>query len=132
MIDIASDVKNYINAQINNLFASMTYDEFASTAEALMIRRDPSTAVEKPFIDGSFSGQQQLAFYARSKTPATARNTLQQILDLFNEPSISLTDAICMSAKQVSTISFVGKLTTGESIYTCTIIINYDCDNPIE
>jgi hypothetical protein len=131
-MNIVSDVKAWIVAQLPTLYAAMTIDNFGSTVEALMIRGDPSSAVETEFIDGSTTGSQQVTFYARSKNPATAISALDSIYAKFNQPEITLTGVLCIRVQQVSLPAFVNKEEAGESIYSMTVNVDFDGKNPIE
>lgn len=132
MTNIVDEVKTWLIGKIETpLFASMTTDTFSKSPDAIKILGDPSSAVETEFIDGSTRGSQQITFYARSKTPKTCIDTLNTIYAEFNQPEISLTQLLCVSVQPVTLCSFVSKETTGESIYSMTVKIDFDEQNSI-
>ena len=130
-MDIVSDVKTWITTDLPDLYATMKIDSWGDDMEALQIRGDPSSAVVTEFIDGSMTGQQQVTFYARSAYPATALDALQSIYDELNQPEITLTDVLVMRVSPVSIPAFVSKETTGESIYSFTVNIDFDNNTEI-
>lgn len=130
-MNITSDVRTWITAQLTTLYATMTTDNFGAAPEALMIRGDPSTAREVEFVDGSTTGTQAITFYARSASPTTAKTALDAIYDKFNSPEIALNDALCIRAAPVSLPAFVSQEDSGESIYSMTVNVDFDGKNPI-
>lgn len=131
-LNIAANIKTFVDAQITDLYATLTISKFADDSSALSLRCDPSPAAETEFIDGSFTGQQQVAFYARNLSDEVAITTLNKILAIFNQPTITLDDALCISVLPLSTVSYVETLSTGESVYTCSVTVKYDGENSIE
>jgi hypothetical protein len=83
----------------------------------------------REFIDGSTTGTQSLSFYARSKTPGTAIDTLNDIKAELDQPEITLSETLCIRVLPNSNVSFVSKEDTGESVYTFSADIDYDSQN---
>lgn len=128
-MNIVSDVRTYVTAQLTGLYASMSMDNFGTAPEALMIRGDPSQATVTEYIDGSTTGRQVVSFYARSKNPATALGALDAIRDKLNQPEITLTGVLCIRVMPVALPAIVGKEETGESVYVMTVDIEFDGKN---
>lgn len=128
-MSIAADVRAWLAMALPALPA-ITEDNFAPTSAALMVRGDPSQANVIEFVDGSYQGSQQLSFYAKSKEPATAQAQLESIQAALDKKEIALTGLQVIRVRSVSTVSFVAKEDTGESIYTFTAAVEYDGKNP--
>lgn len=127
-MSIASDLRTYILA--NSSIVSILEDSFGTVVPALMMRSDPSTANVVEFIDGSYQGTQQITFYARDKNPATAQSQLAAVRTCVDKKEIALTSLQSVRVQSVSTVSFVSKEDTGESIYSTTVIVDFDGKNP--
>ena len=130
-MNIVSDVKTYVTTNLTKLYATMTMDAFGVAPEALMVRGDPSSATVAEYIDGSTTGTQTLSFYARSKAPGTAIAALDAIRDLLDKPEISLTSVLCIRVTPRTLPALVSKESTGESIYSMTVDVDYDGKNAI-
>ena len=113
------------------LYGTMTVDSFGSVLESLMVRGDPSSAMETQYIDGSCAGKQNISFYARSKNPLTAIAALDAISDKIRLQEISLTGVLCIVVSSTSIPSFVSKEDSGESIYSFTATVEYDGLNSV-
>jgi len=128
-MDIVSDIKTWLSEQTSTSGITITMDNLDDTGT--MIRGDPSSAVVTEFVDGSTTGQQQVTFYAKSASPATAKSNLQAIYDEMNQPEIALTDALCIRVSPASLPAFVSKEKTGESNYSFTVNIDFDNNTEI-
>ena len=74
----------YLQARAT-LYAPVTYDTFAGdTTEELMVRHDPSPALTKRYLDGSWWGTFNFSFYAKSHDMAKARAQLEAISGVLN------------------------------------------------
>ena len=128
-MNIVSDVRAYVAAQIPGLYATLGMDNFGAAVESIMVRGDPSTAVVTEYIDGSTTGVQSLSFYARSKTPATAVAALDSIRALLDQPEITLTAVLCIKVMPRALPALVSKEETGESVYVMTVDVSFDGKN---
>lgn len=129
-MSIAADVVAYLATAVPALPA-ITEDNFSPTGDALMVRGDPSSAVVKEFIDGSYQGTQQLTFYARNQSAAVAQSQLESVRAALDKEELDLTVLIAARVRSISTVSFVSQEETGESIYSTTVVVDYDGQNPI-
>lgn len=129
-MSITSDIRIYILANCPTI-TSILEDSFGTVMDAIMMRSDPSTANKIEFIDGSYQGTQQITFYARNKNPAIAQSQLASIRECVDKKEIALTNLQSIRVQSVSTVSFVSKEDTGESIYSTTVIVDYDGKNPV-
>lgn len=125
MRNIIADVKTWISAHVT-LYGKITMDAFGSDVESLMIRGDPSTVREVPYIDGSCIGLQQASIYARSKNPATAIAALQAIGKAVELKDIPLTDVVTVTVTQLTDPNMVSKEDTGVFVYTMALNISYE------
>jgi len=91
-----------------------------------MVRGDPSSAVVKEFIDGSYQGTQQLSFYSRNSDPSIAQSQLESIRAALDKEEIALTGCLAVRIRSTTGVSFVSREETGESIYVTTIVVDYD------
>jgi hypothetical protein len=123
-MNITADIQAWVKANVS-LYGAITIDNFGATSESLMVRGDPSNAKETPYLDGSAAGVQQLSFYARSKTPATAISALDTISKAIDLDEIAVTDALTITCRNVTTPFFVSKENSGESIYTFSATLEY-------
>lgn len=123
-MNITADIKTWVKANVQ-LYGDITADNFGAVVESLMVRGDPSSAKETTYIDGSAAGVQNLSFYARSKTPATAINALDTISNAIDMREIAVTGALTITCKQVTSPAFVSKEDSGESIYVFTATVEY-------
>jgi hypothetical protein len=74
----------YLQARAT-LYAPVTYDAFAGdSTEELMVRHDPSPALTKRYLDGSWWGTFNFSFYAKSADMAKARAQLEAIAGVLN------------------------------------------------
>ena len=128
-MDLVSDICTFTKTQLPTLYATLTTDNMGKEEEALMIRGDPSTAVVTQFIDGSTTGEQQVTFYARSMNNATAKDALYSIWGIFNQPKITLTDAVCIRAAPVTMPAFVNEEENGAVNYSMTVSVEFDAQN---
>lgn len=127
-MSIASDLRTYILA--HSSITSILEDSFGTVVPALMMRSDPSAANVVEFIDGSYQGTQQITFYSRDKNPATAQSQLAAVRTCVDKKEIALTSLQSVRVQSVSGVSFVSKEDTGESIYSTTVIVDFDGKNP--
>lgn len=127
-MNIASDIKTYLSAQIADL-GTITIDSFGTIEASTMVRSDPSAAVEVEFIDGSFTGEQVLSFYARNKNPATAIVKLDTILGKLDMPELTLTGVQNIRVMPRTLPALVSKDDAGVSIYSCSVSVEYDGKN---
>ena len=130
-MNIASDVKTYLEAQITGL-GTMYIDTFGTVETATMIKSDPSSATDTVFVDGSTTGRQVLSFYARGKDQAAAYAKLDTIMGKLDGPKIALTGVLCIQVTPETLPSLVSKDDAGVSIYSCTVVVEYDGKNPKE
>lgn len=130
-MDLVNDICTFVKTQLPSLYATLTMDNMGKADEALMIRGDPSTAVVEEFIDGSTTGEQQVTFYARSMSNATAKDALYSIWGIFNQPKITLTDALCIRAKPVTMPAFVNEEESGAVNYSMTVSVEFDAQNKV-
>lgn len=128
-MSITSDLITYIIAQASSI-TDIKEDSFGSTQNQIMARSDPSTANVKEHIDGSYAGKQQVTFYSRNVSPATAQSQLNLIRTTVDKKEITLTSLQVLKVTAVSTVSFVSKEETGEFIYSTTVEVDYDGKNP--
>ena len=128
-MNIVSDIRAYVAAQIPGLYATLGMDNFGAAVESIMVRGDPSTAVVTEYIDGSTTGTQSLSFYARSKNPVTAISALDSIRSLLDQPEITLTSVLCIRVMPRALTALVSKEETGESIYVMTVDVDFDGKN---
>lgn len=128
-MSIAADVIAWLGTNVPSLPA-ITEDAFAPVSAALMVRGDPSAANADEYIDGSYRGTQQLTFYAKNKSPATAQSQLATIAAALDKKEIALTALQVARVVSVSTVSFVSKEETEESIYMTVVVVDYDGKNP--
>jgi len=128
-VSIASDVRDYIETESS--ITDIGLDSFGSTVNTMIVRSDPSTANVEEFIDGSYKGQQQLTVYARNTNPDTAQSNLEAVRAAVDKKEITLTGVGVAKVVAGSTVSFVNKETTGEFIYSTTVDVTFDGNNPI-
>jgi hypothetical protein len=129
-MSIASDLITYIKAQQATI-TDIKEDTFgADPVNQIKATSDPSIANKKEHIDGSTTGTQQITFYARNTDPAAAQAVLNLIGTTVDKKEIALTGLQVLRVQKVSTVSFVNKETTGESIYSTTVDVDFDGKNP--
>lgn len=128
-MNIVNDVRAYVAAQLPGLYAVPGIDTFGAAVEAIIVRGDPSSAVETEYIDGSTTGVQSLSFYARSKTPGTAVAALDSIRALLDQPEVTLTAVLCIKVMPRALPTLVSKEETGESVYVMTVDVSFDGKN---
>jgi len=63
--------------------------------------------------------------------PATAQADLETVRATVDKKEIALTGVGVLKVKAVSTVSFVNKEETGEFIYSTTVDVTFDGNNPI-
>ena len=128
-MSIASDLRTYLLTKTN--LATIFEDAFGLEQNAVMIRSDPSTANVIEYVDGSYTGTQQLSIYARNVNPATAQADLEKVRATVDKKEITLTGVGVLKVQAVSTVSFVNKEETGEFIYSTTVDVTFGGNNPI-
>ena len=126
-MSIANDVRTYLltETELTTIFE----DAFGLEQNAVMIRSDPSTANVIEYVDGSYTGTQQLSIYARNVNPATAQADLETVRATVDKKEITLEDDGDLRVEAVSTVSFVKKEETGEFIYVITVDVAFDGTN---
>jgi hypothetical protein len=127
-VSIAADLITYVKA--NSSITTIFEDNYGADSASIQARSDPSPANVREHIDGSTQGGQQVTFYARNKNPATAISQLETIRACVDKEEIALTALQVVRVQSVSTVSFVSKEDTGESIYSTTVIVDFDGKNP--
>lgn len=128
-MSIASDVRDYIETETE--LTNIGLDSFGSTVNTMIVRSDPSPANLKEFVDGSYEGSQQLTVYARNTNPDTAQANLEAVRAAVDKKEIELTGVGVAKVMASSTVSFVNKETSGEFIYSTTVDVTFDGNNPI-
>ena len=124
-MSIAADICDWIATELTTLPA-ITEDNLDPASAGLMVRGDPSSAVVKEFIDGSYQGTQQLSFYSRNSDPSIAQSQLESIRAALDKEEIALTGCLAVRIRSTTSVSFVSREETGESIYVTTIVVDYD------
>lgn len=127
-MSIASDVRDYIEDTTS--LANIGLDSFGSVVNTMIVRSDPSPANLKEFIDGSYEGNQQLTVYARNTNPDTAQSNLEAVRAAVDKKEIELTGVGVAKVMASSTVSFVNKETSGEFIYSTTVDVLFNGNNP--
>lgn len=127
-MSIASDVRDYIEDTTS--LANIGLDSFGSTVNTMIVRSDPSPANLQEFIDGSYEGNQQLTVYARNTKPDTAQSNLEAVRAAVDKKEIELTGVGVAKVMASSTVSFVNKETSGEFIYSTTVDVLFNGNNP--
>lgn len=127
-MSIASDVRDYIETETE--LTDIGLDSFGSTVNTMIVRSDPSPANLQEFIDGSYEGNQQLTVYARNTNPDTAQSNLEAVRAAVDKKEITLTGVGVAKVMASSTVSFVNKETSGEFIYSTTVDVLFNGNNP--
>jgi hypothetical protein len=100
---------------------------YTEDSERLMLRQDPSPAVETRYYDGARSGQFAYSLYAKSMNHQTAVAILYGLEDVLDFPNGMVLDAGFIWSKKeiVQSAHFVTKTDKNEKIYTSSFVLDY-------
>lgn len=108
-------------------YATIQLDVFPGDShEEIIIRAEPSQAVETRYMDGSRSGPYQFAFYAKSLSTETPPQQLDAIVDALDLPGMEqISQATLAKIEVVTSPALVSKTENGEYIYTAGFRLDY-------
>lgn len=122
---ILQEINAYLLTKITP-YSEIQLDAFTGASDEVMVRNDPSQAVERRYMDGSRSGQFQFSYYAKSMVQETARQQLDAIVDALNLPSFTdISGTLSAQITVVTSPAFVSKSENLESIYTAGFRLDY-------
>ena len=125
-MDLQTELNSFITAKTTP-YAAIKNSAFpGESAEEVVLRLDPSEAVESRYLDGTIAGNQLFSIIARSKSQATARNYLEAArfaLDL--SAMQQLTGALFGKIEAASVPVFVSKSDGGIYEFSASFEIEY-------
>lgn len=127
MKGITKIINEYIREKNPNVdaFSTIFNDMFPDDNSLYVIsRHDPSEARETAFIDGTFEGLMNIAYYVRSSNSQEARELLNIIMNCIDDITID-TDGVSIDIEADTLPSFVGTDDKENSIYTSSIKVKY-------
>ncbi len=126
MIGIAETVNDYLKSQLPDLPEIYTDIFPFAEGESLLSRHDPSTAVEKRFLDGSRFGAVNLSYTARAKDPKVCRDRLNSILNTLDiKELIQASEGMAFECEALTLPQFVTVDDKEQTIYTCAVRVEY-------
>lgn len=123
---ILQEVVTYLLTKLTP-YATIQLDAFPGDShEEIIIRADPSKAVETRYLDGSRAGEYQFAFYTKSMDTETGRQQLDAIVDALDLPGMEqISQATLAKIEVVSSPALVSKAENGEYVYTAGFRLDY-------
>ena len=124
MTNITKAINGYIGDVLDT--GVIYNDEFPTPeSEGVISRHDPSTAKSKTYIDGSEEGTLNIAYWARYKNAAKARETLNDIINAIDNEKIE-TDEETIYTEAQTLPQFVSTDDKGYTLYTASITAEYE------
>lgn len=123
---ILQEVNAYLLTKLTP-YATVQLDVFPGNShEEIIIRTQPSQAVETRYMDGSRAGQFQFSYYAKSENTETPRQQLDAIIDALDLPGMEqISEATLAKIEVVSSTVLVSKTENGEYIYSAGFRLDY-------
>lgn len=125
-MDLQTELNAYVTAKTAPYAAIKNAAFPGESTEEIVLRLDPSEAVESRYLDGTIAGAQIFSLIARSKVQATARNYLEAArLALDLSAMQQLTGALFGKIEAVSVPVFVSKSDGGIYEFSASFEIEY-------
>lgn len=127
MQHIAKTINAWLNDNLTDL-PKIENDVFSviNAKDAVFCRYEPSSAVEKRYLDGSRSGVQILSYYYRSSSATKARANLEKIINaLDTKDFIPIGENTSIYCEAVATPQFVELDEKNSTIYMATVKVEY-------
>lgn len=125
-MDIIAELSAYLATKLTP-YSTIYQDVFPkNSTEEILCRRDPSTAVERRYLDGSRMGNLVVSYYAKSTDMQKAVQQLDEIITALDLPSLTtVTSVLSIKIEPVNTPVFVSKTEALEYIYSAAFRLEY-------
>lgn len=120
-------IKTYIDDNFVLFAEPLMIDAFYDDiSEAVLIRQEPSTAVDTRYLDKSRAGTFEFSLYARSESSKTANEQIRDLVEGLDLPGFEeLTDETSIKIQPVTGAVFVAKTDNNHYVYTAQFALEY-------
>jgi hypothetical protein len=132
MIDIINEITAYLLTKITPYSMIYLNAFLGASTDEIIIRTEPSSAVEQRHLDGSRMGSFNFSFYSKSvdtdeaSGQIKASNQLEEIVRALDLAEMAeITDGLCVSIKAVTLPVFISKSEAGEYIFSASFRLEY-------